>query len=162
MNWLDIVILAVMGVAAFFGLRLGIIKTVVSLAGLIVGVILAGRYYLPFSEQLTFIPQATVAKIVAFAIISIGVMVIASVLARLLKWLTSLMMLGWVNSIGGAAFGLLIAAIGCGALLAAWVSFFGDTSIITESMIARVLLDQFPLVLSLLPSQFDGVRSFFH
>ena len=82
MGWLDIVIIVVVVIATFWGLRIGIIKAVLSLAGLIVGVILAGRYYVPLSEQLAFIPQVSIAKIVAFAIILIGIMVIAGVLAR--------------------------------------------------------------------------------
>ncbi len=125
MNWLDIVILVIIAIATFLGLRIGIIKAALSLAGLIVGVILAGRYYIPFSQQLAFIPQASIAKIVAFAIILIGVMIIAIVLAVLLKWAASVMMLGWVNRLGGAVFGLVLGAIFCGALLVMWVKFVG-------------------------------------
>ncbi len=161
MSWLDIVVLVPLVITTLLGFKTGLIKAVLSLVGVIVGVILAGRFYAPLSQILTFIPQETVAKIVAFAIILIGVMVAASVLARLLKWVTSMMMLGWVNRLGGAVFGLLVGAITCGALLAAWVSFFGIAGPIADSILARVLLDQFPVVLALLPSQFDAVRSFF-
>ena len=160
MNWLDIVIIVAIAIATFLGLRIGIIKAVLSLAGLIVGVILAGLYYVPLSEQLAFIPQANVAKIVAFAIILIGVMVIASVLAWLLKWAVSKMMLGWVNRLGGAIFGLVLGAIFCSALLAIWVKFLGEGAV-TESGLATILLDRFPMVLALLPDEFDAVRSFF-
>ena len=161
MNWLDIVILVVIAISAFIGLRIGLIKAVLSLAGLIVGVILAGHYYVPLSEQLSdIIPQANVAEIVAFAIILVGVMVIASVLASLLKWVASVIMLGWLNRAGGAFLGLVLAAIFCSALLAIWVKFFGS-GLITEAFLARVLLDKFPLILGLLPSEFDAIRSFF-
>ncbi len=161
MNWLDIVILVVIAISAFIGLRIGLIKAVLSLAGLIVGVILAGHYYVPLSEQLSdIIPQANVAEIVAFAIILVGVMVIASVLASLLKWVASVIMLGWLNRAGGAFLGLVLAAIFCSALLAIWVKFFGS-GLVTEAFLARVLLDKFPLILGLLPSEFDAIRSFF-
>lgn len=161
MNWLDIVIIVAIAIPTFLGFRTGIIKAVLSLAGLIVGVFLAGRYYLPLSEQLAFIPQASVAKIVAFAIILVGVMVIAGVLASLLKWAASVVMLGWVNHLGGAVFGLVLGAIFCGALLATWVKFLGATGAITESNLAFILVDFFPVVLALLPEEFDAVRSFF-
>ena len=101
------------------------------------------------------------AKVVAFAIILIGVMVIAIVLARLLKWAASVIMLNWVNHLGGAVFGLILGAIFCGALLAIWVKWLGAGDVITESMIAPVLLDKFPNVLALLPDEFDAIRSFF-
>ena len=161
MYWLDIVIIVALSISTFLGLRTGIIKAVLSLAGLIVGVILAGQLYAPLSEQLSFIPQAGVAEVVAFALILIGVMVIAVVLARLLKWAASVVMLGWVNHLGGAIFGLVLGAIFCGALLAIWVKWLGVGSTITESIVAAVLLDKFPLILALLPDEFDAIRSFF-
>lgn len=161
MNWLDIAIIVVVVVATFWGLRIGIIKAILSLAGLIIGVILAGRFYGPLSGQLTFIPQAGIAKIAAFAIILVGILVIAGVLANLLKWAASLMMLGWVNRLGGAVFGLVLGATFCGALLAIWVKFFGVPGVIGESILTAVLLHYFPLVLALLPGEFDAVRSFF-
>ena len=161
MNWLDIVIIVAIAITALIGLRIGIIKAVLSLAGVIVGVILAGNYYIPLAEQLSFIPQASVAKVVAFAIILIGVMLISAVLARLLKWAASVVMLGWVNHLGGAIFGLVLGAIFCSAILAIWAKFLGMNEIIAESALAALLLDKFPMVLTLLPSEFDVIRSFF-
>jgi membrane protein required for colicin V production len=161
MNWLDIVIIVAIVVPTLIGLRIGMIKAALSLAGLIVGVIVAGRYYLTLSEQLSFISQESVAKITAFIIILVGILIIAGVLARLLKWTASVMMLGWVNHLGGAAFGLLLGAIFCGALLAIWVKFLGVTGAITESNLAFILVDFFPVVLALLPDEFDAVRPFF-
>ena len=161
MNWLDIVIVVAVVIPTVIGLRIGMIKAALSLAGLIVGVIVAGRYYLPLSERLSFISPASVAEIAAFIIILIGIMIIAAVLARLLKWTASVIMLGWVNHLGGAVFGLVLGAILCGALLAIWVKFLGVTEAVTESSLASILVDFFPLVLALLPDEFDAVRPFF-
>jgi len=161
-NWLDIALIIVIAVSTFLGLKIGIIKAILSLAGIIVGVILAGRYYLPLAEQLSFIPQPSVAKIAAFAIILVGTIAIAAVLAVVLKWAASAMMLGWVNHLGGAIFGLFWGATLCGALLAIWVKFIGTAAAISESSLAMVLVNYFPLVLALLPDEFDLVRSFFY
>jgi len=161
MNLLDIVILVVIASSIFLGLRIGIIKAALSLAGVIVGVILAGRYYVSLAEQLTFISQEDVAEGVAFAIILIVVMVIAGILATFLKWAASAVMLGWVNRLGGAVFGLVLGAILCGALLAIWVKFFGIAGVVSQSSLAAILLDRFPAVLALLPEEFDAIRSFF-
>jgi len=162
MSWLDLVIVVVLAVGAFFGLRMGIIKAVLSLAGVIVGVVLAGQYYVALADALPFFSEtSSAAKVVAFVIILIVVMAIAVVAARFLKWAASAMMLGWVNHLGGAVFGLMLGAIFCGALLAIWVKWLGAGDVITESMIAPVLLDKFPLILALLPDEFDAVRSFF-
>jgi len=161
MNWLDIVILVVVGIATLLGLRSGLIRAALSLAGVIAGVILAGRFYIPLAEQLSFIPQANVAEIVAFAIILIGAMVIAGILAAILKRAASAVMLGWVNHLGGAVFGFVLGAILCAALLAIWGKFFDVADIISQSGIAGILLDRFPAVLALLPEEFDTIRSFF-
>ena len=161
MNWLNIAIIVVLAISSFLGLKTGIIKAVLSLAGLIVGVILAGQFYVALSEQLSFISQSGLAEVVAFAVILIGVMVIAVVLARLLKWAASVVMLSWVNHLGGAIFGLVLGAIFCGALLAIWVKWLGVGNTITESIVAAILVDKFPLVLALLPGEFDVIRSFF-
>ena len=161
MNWLDIVIIVAIAITTLIGLKIGLIKAVLSLAGLIIGVILARLFYVPLSEQLTFISQPAIAKAIAFAIILIGVMIIAGVLAMALKWLTSVIMLGWVNRLGGAIFGLALGATFCAALLAIWVKFLGIADPIAESGLATLLLDNFPIILALLPGEFDAVRSFF-
>ena len=158
MNWLDIVIIVAIAITTFLGLKIGLIKAVLSLVGLIVGVILARLFYVPLSEQLGFIPQATVAKVVAFAIIMIGVMIIAGVLAMVLKWITSMIMLGWVNRIGGAVFGLVLGAIICGAFLALWINIFGAGEVIANSSLASIL-SRFPSVLGLLSGEFGSTGS---
>jgi len=160
MNWLDIIIIVALVIPAFIGLKQGIIKAVLSLAGLIIGVILAGNFYQPLSKRLAFIPNEDVANVVAFILILVAVMAIAVVLARLLKFAVSAVMLGWVDHVGGAVFGFLTGAIVWSALLAIWVKFF-DTELVTESFLASVLLDKFPLILALLPKEFDAVRDFF-
>lgn len=160
MNWLDIVLIVSLVIPTVIGLRQGLIKSVLSLAGLIVGIILAGIFYEALAGLLTFIPTVAIANIVAFIIILVGVMVIAAILAQLLKMVISAVMLGWVNHLGGAIFGFLMGAVLWSAILATWVKFFG-AGIVTESLIAAVLLDKFPLILALLPEEFDAIRSFF-
>jgi len=160
MNWLDLVVLVIIAISVFIGLKIGIIKAFLSLAGLVIGTFLAGLYYVPLSERLVFIPQSTIAKGVAFALILIGVMIIASIVAALLTSVVSAILLGWVNRLGGAIFGLVLGAIFCSALLAIWVKFFG-ADIISKSTLAAILLDRFPMILALLPDEFDTIRSFF-
>jgi membrane protein required for colicin V production len=160
-NWLDIVLLVLLAIAAFLGLRIGLIKAALSLAGLIVGVILAGSYYGSLAQHLGFIPGDGVAEVVAFIIILLVVLMIALALALLLKWATSAIMLGWVDRLGGAIFGLLWGAILYGALLAMWLKYVGEAEAITESTVASILVKSFPLVLALLPQELDAVRSFF-
>lgn len=160
MNWLDIIIIIALIIPIFAGLRMGIIKAALSLAGLIVGVVLASNFYQELGGVLNFIADEKIANIVAFILILAVVMVIANVAAALLKYTAKAILLGWVDRLGGAVFGLFIGAIFVGAILATIVKFFG-TELVTESVLTGVLLDKFPLVLGLLPSEFDVVRDFF-
>jgi membrane protein required for colicin V production len=161
MNWLDVVIAIILIISLFIGLKAGLIKTVISLAGLILGIFLAGRYYQLLAGKLIFISSDKVAGIVAYIIILIVVMIAAAIIAWLLSKIVSAIMLGWLNHIGGAILGLLIAGIFLGAILAIWAQYGGGSNIIADSLLGRFLLAKFPFVLALLPGEFDSIRSFF-
>jgi len=154
MNWLDILLLVAIALATLGGLGIGIIRAGLSLVGLVFGVVLAGRYYIPLSHLLDAFLQPNVAKVAAFAIILIAVMVAVAVLAMFLKRAASAVKLGWADHLGGAVLGLVVGAIFCGGLLALWVKFLGMGGTIAESTLAPILLG----LLDHLPA---AVRSFF-
>jgi membrane protein required for colicin V production len=128
--------------------------------GLIIGVILAGRFYADLAGKLTFIPQENIARIAAFAIILIGVMIVTGIVASVLKSVVSAIMLGWVDHLVGAAFGLIMGALFISAILAIWASLLGVSGPIAESGLARFLLDKLPIVKAFLPDEFDKIRPF--
>jgi membrane protein required for colicin V production len=161
MNWLDIVILVLILIPTLIGLKTGLIKALFTVAGMIVGVVLAGRFSESLGGSLTFISDPGWARVAAFAIILIAVMIIASILAAVIKWVISAVLLGWVNRLGGAVLGFIMGFIFCGALLTMWVNFLGIGSTVADSVLADMLLDGFPVILALLPSEFDSVREFF-
>ena len=160
MHWLDIIIIIALIVPIFTGLMQGLIKAALSLAGIIVGVILASNFYENLAGVLSFISNEDIANIVAFIIILAVVFIIANVIAFFLRTTIKALTLGWVDRVGGAVFGFLMGAIVISALLATIIQFFGE-SMVTESALAGFLLDKFPIVLGLLPSQFDSIRDFF-
>ena len=90
------------------------------------------------------------------------VLAAAALVAWLLSKVVEAISLGWVNRLGGAVFGLFFGALLLGSVLALWVKFFGAGPAISGSGLASLLLDKFPVVLALLPGDFDAVRSFFH
>jgi membrane protein required for colicin V production len=161
MNWLDIIIIVFIVIPAFIGLKAGIIKALFTVAGVIVGVVLAGHFSDSFAGALAFISDPGIAKVVAFAIILVVVMIVAGVAAKLVKWAVSAVLLGWVDRLGGAILGVILGMIFCGAVLTMWVNYLDINSVIEESKLAGFLLNGFPIVLGLLPAEFDSVRSFF-
>jgi membrane protein required for colicin V production len=161
MNWLDIVLIIFLIFSVIGGIAGGLIKAVFNLAGLIVGVVLAGRFYTALGDRLPFISDEKIAHIVAFVIIFIIVIIIASILGSIITKAVSAIMLGWINRLGGAVLGFFMGAIFLAAILTIWIKFLGDNSSISNSLIASFFLDRFPIVLGFLPSEFDMVRNFF-
>jgi membrane protein required for colicin V production len=163
MNWLDWAILIVLVVSAFSGLKRGLIKTVISLAGLVIGIILAGQFDTALAAKLTFIPKPDLARTAAFVIILVAALVAASWVGSMLRKVASMLLLGWLDRLGGGAFGVVIGGGVCGAILAmvAKFSLFDLADPVRDSWLAALLLDKFPLLLAFLPEEFDKVRDFF-
>jgi len=161
MSWLDIIILIILVIPTLIGLKIGFIKALLSIIGVIVGVVLAGRFSEQLGGALTFISDPGWARIAAFAIILVAVMIIASIVAALTKRILSAMLLGWVNHLVGAVLGFGLGLVFCGAILTIWIKYLGIGESISGSALANFLLNVFPVVLAFLPAEFDSVRSFF-
>jgi membrane protein required for colicin V production len=160
MNWLDIIIIVVLLASLLGGLFQGFVRTLFSLVGTIVGVLLASHYYTQLAGVLKFISNPGVANIVAFVIILLAVLIAAAIIGSVLKSVLAAIKLGCIDRIAGAALGFILGALFISAILAGIVKFFGESAV-TESAIARILLDKFPIILGLLPGQFDNIRDFF-
>jgi membrane protein required for colicin V production len=161
MNWLDIVIIVIAGLFAMMGLWKGAIRAAFGIAGLIGGIVLAGRYYQTLALLLS--PGgATWAKIAAYAIILIVILIVASVIGWIVAKLVHITLLGWVDRLLGFIFGAAVGCMLCVAALAIVSKYLpGTEGTIAQSTVARFLMQQFPLLLALLPKEFDFIRDLF-
>lgn len=167
MSWVDIVIIIGALIGAITGYKQGLVLSVFSFIGLVVGVAIAGAASDSLAEKLSS-SGALWAYIVAFAIILIIVMVLANILGHVVKGLIKVMMLGWLDSLGGALLGLFVGGLVIAAIFIAigkWAAGeMGPTSVgtaIGESALANFLIDEFRFLLGLLPHRFDTVRELF-
>ena len=160
MNWFDIVIVVILALAAFGGLRKGLVQMVFTLAGMVLGIFLAGRFYNTVATWLTFINNPDLANVIAFIIILLVVLIVFLILAHFLDKLANITLIGWVNRLGGALFGALLAAIIMAAILAI-ITKYTPWDVVANSFMAKFFLDYFPLVLGLLPNSFQSVKDFF-
>lgn len=167
MSWVDIVIIAVAIVGALAGYKQGLVVSVFSFLGLVVGVAIAGVASDSLADKLSS-SGALWADIVSFALIVIVVMVAFHILAVIVKGLLKLVMLGWVDSFGGAFLGLWVGALLTAAMFLAigkWAAgqpeatSVGDA--IGSSALANFLIAEFRFLLGLLPSRFDAVVELF-
>ncbi len=146
MNWLDIVIIVVIVLLGIAGLRQGMIRTVFGIAGLIGGIVLAGRYYDELAARL-FPSGAIWGNIAAYAIILLATLLVAGVIGWLIAKLVNFAALGWLDRVMGFILGIVIGGLLCAAILAIAVKFYpGMEATISHSVIAKFLTGGFPLL----------------
>lgn len=161
MNWLDLVIIVITILLGLLGLWRGAIKAVFGIVGLIGGIALAGHYYLPLASILSS-GEAIWSSIAAYAIILVATLIVASVIGWFVARLVHIVMLGWVDRLIGFILGAAIGSMLCAAVLAI-VSKYSPVmgGLISQSVMAKLLMEQFPLLLALLPKEFDFIADFF-
>jgi membrane protein required for colicin V production len=161
MNWLDILIIVAALLLGFVGLRQGIIRTVFGIAGLIGGIVLAGRYYGALAGVLS--PGGAIwASVAAYAIILIATLVVAGLVGHFIAKLVSLAALGWLDRLIGFLLGVFVGLLSSAAALAIVAKIYpGSEATISQSVVAKFLIAQLPLVLALLPKEFGSIRNFF-
>ena len=163
MTWLDIVIGVVLLASAIWGLSSGMVKIIFSLGGVILGIVVAGKYYSDMAASI-FDSSSEEAKIASFLIILLGITAVGFILGGLVKKALPKMLLGGWDKFWGMILGGGAGAILSGAILAAIITQLSSVEVeetIGESYLASLVLDKFPVVLSLLPEEFDCVRDIF-
>lgn len=114
LDWVCAITLAISTVTAFMR---GLILSLISLAGLLAGVLLAAFYSARVSPYLLrWVGSAAFARIAAFVLILASTYLASALLGRLLRGAFSAVGLGFLDRLAGAAFGfargvLLLAAV---------------------------------------------------
>ena len=101
-DWFLVVIVALSTFAAFFR---GFIKVLFSLGGLVLGLVLASWNYPALALRLTLLTSVAAQQIAAFLLILVGVMVLFTFVAGLLRRAVSAVGLGFFDRVLGGLFG---------------------------------------------------------
>jgi len=157
MNWLDGIILVVLIFLTLHGLWKGFIRLVLPLAGLLVGVALAGRYCSSIA-YLLFPSSPSWGNIGGFILILALVLILSYVLASAINRLLSWLMLTWLDKVVGGVLGLSVGIAIWGFLLSFLAQLPFLEAIIGESMVATFVKETLPFILPLLP---EGWQSLF-
>jgi uncharacterized membrane protein required for colicin V production len=157
LNWVDIAILASMAGFTFAAFHAGLIREIVTIIGAVFAVALAGLFYTELAEDVGVAvddPQA--AKVIAFGVIFGATVLAAQLIALFLKQAASLLMLGVLDSMGGAFIGLIKGFIFVEIALFAGVTFpnLGVETAIRNSELAPFFLDALPILKAILPGEF--------
>ncbi len=142
MNAIDIIILILLAWGAFRGFTQGFILQVVTFIALIIGVWASIAFSDNMSEFLTRNMDITgkYLPVLSFVLIFILVIIIAHLIGMLLTRFIEIASLGWLNRIGGIAFGVLKMAFIVSVLLTIQNRMKEKIHIISEKQIQTSLL----------------------
>ena len=134
MNLLDLFILIPIVWGCIRGFSKGLILELTTFIGMILGVIAAFYFWKDLSDLLSayfsFGPIAL--KFISYSIIFLAVMLIAWIIGKIITKIVDLVLLGWLNKLLGAVFGLLKGVIVAALLLMIIVFFDKNEKVITH------------------------------
>ncbi len=118
MNVLDWVLIVLFGLVALWGFRSGLITGALTVASLIVAFIVSSQ----FSENVVAlifqdIESEAIATALAWVAIFVGIFLAGRILAKIIKTMLSIILLGWLDKLGGIGFGLLAGLLIIGAII---------------------------------------------
>ena len=109
MNWLDLVIV---GVSAFMGLRIGLIRAGLTALGVFVGSMLGGQLSDDIGRLFSGIDEGSaVATVISYAIIIMICLTAAAAASVVLRKVVSILLMGWADKLAGVALGLVAGAV---------------------------------------------------
>ncbi|MEO5937191.1 MAG: CvpA family protein, partial [Terriglobales bacterium] len=141
MSGLDWIILGVIALSVLLAAAQGFFFEMFSLGGAVVGYLLAAWQYqnlAPVFEP--HVKSAAVANAAAFFLIFTGVMLVAGVVGRVVRWMMKEVGLRLVDRILGAAFGLLRGAVVVTVAVLAMAAFVPESKVLEQSQLSRYFL----------------------
>jgi len=159
MNWLDFAIIFVLIGFVAAAYAAGLIREAVTLVAAILGIIIAGLLYDDLAADiLVFMNDEDAAQAISFLILVGAVYLFGQIVALMLSRTASLLMLGWADRAGGAAFGFLKGLLVVQALLIVLAAYpsLGMEDAVAGSQLAPYFVDDVDILLWVLPDNFDS------
>lgn len=137
-DWLIVVVLLVSVLSAA---KNGFFLEVFSLAGVIIGLVLASWNYQRLLPWLThWIHSLAAAEALSFLLIALGVMLLAGLLGRVIRWSVHSIGLGWADRLLGAIFGVIKGFVLVTIAVIVIAAFFPKASWLQNSRLAPCFL----------------------
>jgi membrane protein required for colicin V production len=127
MNWLDVILLLIIGATVIGSFRKGFSRQVVHLASVLAGILLGAWFYGRVAEYLEpHVSSPTAAKLGGFLIVFFGVLLVGAIVSSILGKFLRVTGLSFVDHLLGAAFGLLQGTLVAVALIMGVMAFSKD------------------------------------
>ena len=138
MNSIDYVLLVIILLSAYSGMKIGILKTGFSIGGIFLGWLFAGQFSPHLGEIISqSIRNDTIITVISYALIIIATMMVFNYSYKIVKPVLSIATLGFSNlidKIGGIILGLLIGTLIASIIIVGITRFTYDFEIPENSM----------------------------
>jgi membrane protein required for colicin V production len=141
MNPADWVIIGIIAISVLLAALQGFFYEAISLGGLVVGYLLAAWEYHVVADWFAgFVKSQAVADIIGFIVILLAVMVLAGIIARLVRWMLKEAGLRWFDRVLGGAFGLVRGCLTAAIVLLGFTTFNPQSHWLEGSQLAPYFL----------------------
>jgi len=149
-NWIDVTIMIIILLNMVIGIRRGIIRGIINLIGVITAIFLAIFWFKEVGEYISSHSQISgeIANILGFAIIFLGVYLIARIIEIFFKKILSLLFVSWIDGLGGAVFGLIKGSLIVGILLVI-ITFIPLPVFLKEQLENSFLANRFAVMITI-------------
>jgi membrane protein required for colicin V production len=152
MSLVDLAIMIVLAISAIIGLVQGFVRSFSALAGLVLGISLAcWNYHRPGAMLVPLVHSVHLADAIGFVIIALTIMLllgfVGAVFAKALRFID----LGWIDMLGGAAFGFLEGAGLITICIIVSMAFFPNSQWMANSELPRMFFSACGQVMEISP-----------
>lgn len=160
MNYLDIILLAVIGLFLIRGLARGFVKEVFALGSMVIGFYAASNLHQYLDPHLAiYMDNSGAVKALSFVIIFAAIILVSWGISKLIREFLEVTLLAWVDRGAGAVFGMLEGLIICTLLIMGVRYIAPNADVLHESKLLPLLDPAIELVADMAP---DSVRQTLH
>ncbi|AGB41970.1 putative membrane protein, required for colicin V production [Halobacteroides halobius DSM 5150] len=108
-NWIDVVVFILLVIFTLKGYRSGLINQLTTIIAIILGIYIAAEQYNVFADflQRKFEFGIKVANIISFGVIILFIGIFVNYIGRVISQMLDLLLLSFIDDLGGALFGLI-------------------------------------------------------
>jgi len=162
MNWLDLVLAAIIAISVGTGIWKGFFRLSIGLAATVISILLACWFYgLAASFYTPYLKQTSLANFLGFITILVGVQLLGLLLAKILSMAMKTAGLGWLDRLLGGVFGLVRAILitSVFVMILTAFSWSPQPTAVAESYLAPYVMEGARIIVYLTPREIrDGFQ----
>jgi membrane protein required for colicin V production len=143
LNWIDLLLLLVIGFSVLAGLAAGFARVGVGFIAMIVGLFCGFWFYGIVADYvLDYVSSRAIASLIGFFVIFVGVLIVGAIVGRILAKFFKWVGLSWLDRLLGGAFGVvrgLVIAAGMVTVLLAFAPSPPPRSVVDSKLLPYVI-----------------------